>query len=269
MSKEILPPEKMVLHSNSFDGKHKLEFKESSHRYKLDGEHCVGTTTFIKAALPTSQGLSNWKTDQAVMFALSAPDSLDGIELIKTARDAWKEVSQEAADVGTVTHSYAELMSTGKIAEAERLLNQLKYAPKWPIIKSCINKYTEWAKDNVGELIATENLIASPTYMFSGKFDRLDNIKGKIRLRDYKTSKSFYSDQFVQLAAYAIALKEWNNIVVNELEVIRFGKDDGKFETLLIDDPKEILMFKEWAILLRREFDLLKMNNDPRFDWKK
>lgn len=268
MSREIKATSKTES-STSFDGKHVLEFSETSHRYKLDGKACPGVTTVNKSSYPTSEGLINWKMDQAVMFAITAPDELDGLDLIKEARQAWKAPSQEAADIGTVTHAYAELHSLGQHDQAEWLLQKVSTASKFAIIESCVNKYLDWSIQNQGELIKAEGLIASPTHLYCGKFDRLDKVNGKIRIRDYKTSKDIYLDQFIQLGAYAIAIKEWLGLDVEELEVLRFGKDDGSFQPLLINDPAEVEIFKEQAIRCRKTFEFTKLNNDPRFDWKK
>ncbi len=274
MPREIkaLPP--VIESSRSFDGLHEIVFNEKTHRYKwacdCHAKHSsVGTTTFIKASYPTSEGLINWRTDQAVTFAITSPDELDGLGLIQAARIAYKEPAQEAADIGTICHAYAELHSLGKYNEARILEEKVTAVKKWSVISSCINKYLDWSNQNQGKLIQAEGLIASPNYLYCGKFDRLDKVNGKVRLRDYKTSKSIYIDQFIQLAAYAIALKEWNNVDVEELEVLRFGKEDGTFEPLLISDKSEIQVFKDQAIRCRQTFGFLKLNNDPRFDWKK
>jgi hypothetical protein len=62
MPREIkaLPPE--IESSTSADGKHRIEFKDTSHRYKWvcechKGEPAVGATTFIKGGYPTGQGI--------------------------------------------------------------------------------------------------------------------------------------------------------------------------------------------------------------------
>jgi len=97
----------------------------------------------------------------------------------------------------------------------------------------------------------------------------LDRVNGKLILRDYKTSKDIFLEQFIQLAGYAIAIKEWLNLDVEGIEVLRFGKEDGAFENLLISDPAELQMFKDQAIRCRGTFEFSKFGNDARFDWKK
>lgn len=285
MAREIKSPPATILKAESFDKKHVIEFNEGSHRYKLDGKAAVGVTTFIKAGYITSMGLISWYKTQtaiALLNALTVPGEYgllprDGFwplaqesadELIKEAKQADRNVSQEAADVGTICHGFAELHSLGKIEEAQALLEKVRGAEAWPLIAACIDKYMEWALQNKGKLVCAEGLVGSPTYLFCGKFDRLDMVNGKLRLRDYKTSKDIFLDQYIQLGAYSLAIKEWMGLDVEELEVLRFGKEDGTFDTLLIDDPKEVKIFQEQAIRCRMTHQFRKLENDPRWKWE-
>lgn len=284
MSREIKAPEATILEAKSFDGEHVIEFNEGSHRYKMDGKPTVGATTFLKAGFPTSMALVSWfktQTAESLFKSLTVPGE-DGYypregfwpvnedtkkELFKTAKAADRAVTQEAADIGTICHSFAEFDSLGKFDEAQKLLDQVRGAVSWPLISACIEKYAEWKKTNGGTLVQSEALVGSPRYLFCGKIDRLDQVGKKLRLRDYKTSKAIFLDNFIQLGAYSLAIKEWLGLDVAELEILRFGKDDGTFETLVIDDPKEIKMFQEQAIRCRYTYEFLKMNNDPRFKY--
>jgi hypothetical protein len=72
---------------------------------------------------------------------------------------------------------------------------------------------------------------------------------------------------YVQLAAYATAIKEWMGLDVGGLEILRFGKEDGEFETLLIDDPIEIQRFKDQAIRCRETFEFTKWEKDERWSY--
>lgn len=267
--------------STSVDGAHTLVFRDSSHRYKLDGKPCTSVTTFNKSAYPTSIGLINWLKRQTAiaLFNIVEPIRYDNnawphseeakVILFKEAEAANEDVSQEAKDIGTITHKFIELYSLGHREEAESLIAALSGVPTWDLIKNCTDKARLWSQSVKREPYLTEVLCASVKHLFCGRLDRLDKINGKIRIQDYKTSKSIYLDQFIQMAAYIIALKEWHNIEVEEMEVVRFGKEDGAFETLLISDPKEIEIFKQQALRNRETFNFMKMNDDPRFDWRK
>lgn len=306
MAREIKSPPALVSVSTSFDGKHKIEFNETTHRYKLfvngalKGTQQVGVTTFTKGGYVTSMGLISWmkgQTAEALFRLMTVPgdggfipregfwpitEAVKG-QLIKEAKTADKAVAQEAADIGTICHGYAELHSIGKIAEAEALLEMVKTVDAWPLIESCIRKYKEWAAKNRGELVMAEGIAGYVCPMhrepekpnedaecicFCGKFDRLDMVNGKLRLRDYKTSKDIFLEQFIQLGGYRPAIQTWYGRKVDELEVLRFGKDDGTFDTMLIDDQKEIEAFQKQALRCRRTYNFRKLENDPRWAWK-
>lgn len=260
MPKEILSTSAPVIGSKSFDGKHEIQFNESSHRYKWVCEcHAkapsVGVTTFLKAGYPTSMGLVSWmkgQTAEALFAALTVSGNggyfpREGfwpvseqvkIDLIKQAKLADRDTAQEAADIGTILHGYAELHSGGRIREANDLLEQVKGVPQWPMIEKCTNKYLAWDKVRRGTLIAAESLVGSAKYLFCGKIDRLDKVSNRLILRDYKTSKAIFAEQKIQLALYRLAIREWLGLIVDGIEIVRFGKLDGEFETELIEDPK-------------------------------
>ncbi len=306
MPREIKSPPPVIMESKSFDGRHLVQLNESSHRYKLfpngdkKGFQAVGVTTFTKGGWPTSMGLTTWmknQTAEALFSSMTVPGEKGFMPreifpitddakklLVKTAKEADKATAQEAADIGTVTHGYAELHSLGKIKEADELLEMVKGVEAWPLIESCTRKYKEWAATNRGELVMAEGLAAyiclkhrdpekpnedKECLCYCGKFDRLDRINGKLRLRDYKTSKDIFAEQFIQLGGYRAAIKTWYNFDVHEFEVLRFGKDDGSFDPMVIEIPKEVELFQKAAFRCRRNYNDIKFfNNDPRWAWK-
>lgn len=285
MSREITASP--ALTSRSFDGAHEIQFSESSHRYKWTcvchaKSSAVSVTTFLKAGFPTNMALVSWmkgQTAEALFRSLTVPGE-DGFyprqafwpisedtkkDLIKQAKLADRETAQEAADIGTVLHSFAELHSLGQTTEANELLNQVRGVTQWPLIEKCIGKYLEWNSAKKGKLIAAESLVASPTHLFCGKIDRLDKVDGKLILRDYKTSKAVFTEQKIQLATYAIAIKEWLGLTVDGIEIVRFGKLDGEFETELVDDPKVLAELAQQAIRCRQTYGFLNTFDKPRY----
>jgi hypothetical protein len=305
MPREIKSPPPAITVSKSFDEKHLIHFNESSHRYKMfpsgaeKGTQQVGVTTFTKGGWPTSMGLISWyksTTAEAVFAALTVPGEGGYVpreafwpvteetkkDIFKAAKMADRSIAQEAADIGTICHGFAELHSLGKVAEANTLLDQVRNVEAWPLIESCVRKYLEWAAKNQGQLVMAEAVCGyvcpfhrgittdeDECICFCGKFDRLDLVNGKLRLRDYKTSKDIFAEQFIQLGGYRPAIKTWFDRNVEELEVLRFGKDDGTFEAELIDDPKEVERFQRAAFRCRRNYNDVKFfNSDPRWAWK-
>lgn len=286
--REIKGKEPVHMISRSYDGKHVIEFSESSHRYKLDGKSCPGVTTVLKSGYVTSMGLIKWMKGQSINYVwnkLTEPSDPAGKyfaldfhagyteeqkqEIFKEAQAADKKSSQEAADVGTIVHDLAYLTELGETQKVEALQEQIQPLPAKDKILNGFNKFKAWKGQNKDELVASESLVASPSHLFCGKFDRLAKRNGKLVLSDFKTSSSIYLDQYIQLAAYGIACREWLGLNVEGLEVLRFGKEDGEFQTLLVDDPKEIKIFEEQALRCRATHEFRKMEQDERWDWKK
>ncbi len=265
MPREIVSKKAPPLISRSFDGKHTIEFSEASHRYKLDGRSCCGVTTMIKSGLPTSQGLISWQKGQALEHLWNATvnrevDLETKAELFKAAKLADRAVAQEAADVGTILHALAEHCGKGERLEAEALLDKVRGVEKWPQIKSCFDKYLDWESHNRGEYMASEQLIASPMYLYCGKYDLLSKRDGKIVLSDYKTSKAIFLEHKIQLAAYRLALRQWSDIRVDAIEILRFGKTGDEFETEYIDDPQFLADLEEQAVRCRLTYGFVTKN---------
>jgi hypothetical protein len=163
-------------------------------------------------------------------------------------------------------HEYAFLVETkGDVTKFEKAIADLPAAPKIQVWKA-IDKFKAWHKKNNDELVGAELLVASPTYKFCGKFDKLARRNGKLILSDYKSSKDIYLDQFIQMGAYGIAIYEWMGLLIDGMEILRFGKEDGEFETMLIDDKDEMMEFANQAIRCRQTFEFKKLENDLR--WK-
>lgn len=243
----------MILKSTSLDGQHVLEFDEEPHSYTLDGGLVPGVTTFNKEGYPESIYLSMWKAGEAAKYAvnsllgyLSSSNELKQEEIekiVKSSKRAWMVPAKAAASIGTVVHDYAYAHSNGKPFDDAVILQH----PGAQKILSCISQYKEWDSKDECEKVAAEQIVGSVKYRFGGKFDRLDKVKGKLRIRDYKTSSGIYMDMFIQMASYKIAIKEWLGLDVEELEIVRFGKD-GEFETKLVTDPNAISDFEAQAI---------------------
>lgn len=276
MSREIKAPPAAVQTSKSFDGKHEIAFNEGSHRYKWLCEchakaSAVGTTTFLKAGYPTSMGLVSWmkgQTAEALFRSITVPGEgghmpREGfwpitdetkLQLIKDAKLADRDTAQEAADIGTVLHGFSELHSLGKVKESNALLDQVRGVAQWPLIDACVQKYIAWDAQNKGKLVLAEAIVASPTALYCGKIDRLDKTKIGLILRDYKTSKAIFTEQKMQLAMYRRAIREWLGLEVVGIEILRFGKTDGAFETELITDPKILEALEQQGFRCRETY---------------
>jgi hypothetical protein len=270
--------EELFIDSKDKLGLHRLLFNEKKHKYILDGNHIPGATTFCKGGYPTSEALISWQKGQAASYALDIGFQLGLVgeplaetrkkEIIKEAKKKDKEAAKSAAAIGTLVHEWCYQLET-KGNPSEELVAKIMQHPDRIKIENGINKFTEWKKGNQDEIVLSESIVASLVHNYGGKFDCLRRRNGILILSDFKTSSAIYLDYFIQLGAYCLAVKEWLGLSPLGLEVLRFGKEDGEFQTMLIDDPNEIKAFEEQAIECRKTYKFrLEWENDERFKWK-
>lgn len=270
----------MALIQSSKDN-HYLTFDDEKHRYTLDGQRVPGATTFGKGGYPTSEALTGWMIGQGSNYTAVKikqlieakenphyPTNEELKQIIKESKQAHRAVAEEAANIGTIVHDFAYLTELGRTREALQMLSEFEDVPQWTEINNGIKKFEEWKAGNKDVIVATEAIVASVEEQYGGKFDRLATRDGKLVLSDFKTSNGFYVDQFIQLGAYSKAIKEWLGLNVEAYEILRFGKEKGEFETMLIDNQAELQAFIDQAILCRRTYKFkLKWDSDKRFKW--
>lgn len=250
-------------------GENYLTFDDEKHIYNLNGEIVPGVTGFIKGGLPTAFYLTSWMIGKGAEFVVNYfrdwrtsedefPNADKVKELIKRAKTAYRKDAQAAADIGSIVHDYAYLVETNHPDRAQALIDIASYRADWAKIKNGIDKFVEWKKENNDEVVGAEQIVASVDHQFGGKFDRL-GLRGKrLVLSDFKTSNGIYLDQFIQLGAYALAIKEWLGKTVDEIEILRFGKESGEFEVKGFKRKTDIKAFMDQAIRCRETFECVK-----------
>lgn len=262
-----------IIHSQDISKTHSLLFNEDTHRYTLDGNHVPGVTTFCKGGYPISEGLISWQKGEAAKYALDIGFQLGLVgdplsetrkkEILKEAKTKDKEKSEAAAELGTLLHDFAYYSELNNKEKVQEVLTIAERHPEWQKIKNEIDKFEAWKKENEDEMVASESIVASPIHQAAGKFDRLARRNGLLILSDFKTSNSIYIDHKIQLAAYRFMIREWLDLEVNGIEILRFGKDDGQFETELITDLKLLQELEMQAIRCRQTYAFkLKYENE-------
>lgn len=246
---------------------HFLTYKEETepkpvHSYTLDGDHVPGATTMGHGGYPTSEALISWMKSQSAEAAFDIgfklgkvgvpPTDTERKEIIKTAKSADKKKSKEAAEIGSLVHEYCYQLEMTKVSE--ELLSKIKQHPDKDKIELGIEKFTEWKKTNEDKIVASEQIVASITHKYGGKFDRLATRNGVLILSDFKTSSGIWVDHKIQLAAYRIAIREWLGLDVQGIEILRFGKEDGTFEAELVTDPNTLSDLEQQAIRCRETY---------------
>lgn len=233
---------------------HVLEHDEESHIYLLDNKILAGVTSIISNGYPKSQRIVDWQIKEGVKWFWNEVNGMDPTivddklpELLKKAPIAYKVGLEEAGDIGTAVHDLAYMYTKDGKAD----VSVYKDDPNYVTIVKCFEQFVEWTCTNSDTIIALEELVCSPEHMFAGRFDRLANRGGVVVLSDYKTSSSFYISQFVQMAAYAIAIKEWMDIEVQDIEIVRFDKKTGSLSTRNLTQLAETVKLKPKTVMKR------------------
>lgn len=258
--------------SISYGGKHTIVL-DDKHQYKLDGKRVVGTTTFIKESLPTSRGLIQWEMGHALRkgWELGQANIILTDESIKTgiveAVETGKKKSKEAALVGSCVHQYAEVFEKESPETAEKMKEEFKEKKDFEKILKGIEGFLRWKEGRKERPVHTEKVVAyvCPSCKnnqehrlclnYGGMFDRLSEVNGKLTLTDYKTSGGIYWDMFVQLGAYSNAIRQWDNLEVQALEIVRFDKETGEVEEMRLD---VVQAAEEQALICRKTYEFQK-----------
>jgi hypothetical protein len=247
----------LIQRTFNYDGMtHYLTFDDEKHIYILDGELVPGATD-VKKGYPTSFVLEQWGRGKAAEYVLDAlTEECDGKrypktdvnwplkkthikELIKEAKNATQRVLEETADVGTIMHDYCYAIRLRKHYDDTRLLGHKDEAT----IRQRFLEVDKWCaeRDKEETVVAAEEIVGSCLYKFAGKFDvvvrRHDT--GNFRLQDYKSSKGFYVDQFIQAGGYRQAIKETLRLDIRELEIIRFNDNTEEPDPMLMTEGIE------------------------------
>lgn len=196
----------MLVESRSIDGQHVLQFDEDKHKYWLDGELVPGATA-VNSSYPKAEGLIQWMIKQ-------------GIEEHKS-----KTKLRRASDIGTVVHDFAYKLEKGLPFD----FAPVEASPHRDAMMKAIGEVQAWKAKNQDEVLMAEVIVASVTMRGAGKFDSLRKRADKVVLSDWKTAKSIYVTNFIQLGGYRRMLREWLGVTVDLLEIVKFPKEEKGF----------------------------------------
>jgi len=197
-----------------------------------DGERVPGVTTVIGGNL-------GWNKQQLMWWANQ--QGLQG----KNHRD----VSDAAADVGTVAHALVEKELKGEVIEWPKLgldagldEKQLKQA------ENAFTAFKEW-RDLVNfKLLYSEHTIVHDELGYGGQID-VAAVQSRVSIIDLKTSKDVYPDHKIQIAAYGELYNyEHPEAPVEAYYILRIGKD-GSFAYYYFPDLS--LEWEAFKCLLR------------------
>lgn len=203
-----------------YNGTVELIFNTKGHRYTVNGESKVGVTSIL--SIINKPALIQWAVNEGVSYIkenLKAGTTYDEIELhniLENAKKAHRVRKTEAADFGTLAHSWIEKYIKGE--NPEPLVNKT--------LQNAINVFLKWVDEKNVKFIASEQPIYSKKYDYCGTYDFLCEIDGKRYIGDLKTSKGIYGEYHMQLAAYRYAVEEETQTPVDGCLIVRIPKTE-------------------------------------------
>jgi hypothetical protein len=230
-------------------GNDTIVFYPNSHRYKVKGEKTyLLSPSSIVGMLDKSGPLLIWATRLTVDYVknyiaqkgiVEMPTD-QVLELIEIAASQHTVKKDEAADVGTLIHDYAEAFAKFKLGMTARPevpdvhtmfpanseeANDLMQAQ----VENGIKAFLTWVKDHKVEYLHSEYFVYNPEIGYAGRTDAIAMVDGELTILDYKTGKSIYSSHRYQAAGYYLAVQH-DGIHPTRSAILLFNKEDGSFK---------------------------------------
>jgi len=129
------------------------------------------------------------------------------------------------------------------------------------LAKVCLKKFFDWQDENHFEPLQIETDLVSEQHQYGGRMDLYGILHGKKTLLDIKTSKAIYPEHFTQVAGGYRRLARENGMEVEDVRILRIGRDDKEgFECLGIS-PALTEVHDELFLLCRKIYELKKKVN--------
>ena len=177
-----------------------------SHKYKKDGFEYPSVTTIISDCTDKSGALTQWAANMTSQYAISwiddhsycdlntgswVVDSEHMEEVLEDARFNFRNVSQEALDIGSAVHDAIEYY----------LIKGMTPELKDDKAKSGFDAFLKFEDDHKLKPLGLEETVYGNCW--AGKLDYRGLFDGKKYVIDWKSSKAIYaSDYGPQIAAY-------------------------------------------------------------------
>lgn len=223
-----------------YKGTVELCFDEGRHRFTVAGEPVVGVTS-CTGIIDKSRQLIYWAVNLSRDFLLLhhkelvADDKGDRIlELIEEASKQHQVKKDEAADLGTQAHKWAELFIKAKSKK------DIPPIPDNPQVRNAVLAFLKWVDEHEVEFLSSERFVYSKKYRYAGIMDAEAVIGRKRCVVDFKTSKGFYNEFRFQVAAYQAAVEEeTGKKYTGDKWIVKFGKETGEFEARQFPEHEE------------------------------
>ena len=207
-----------------------LDFSKEKHSYFLDGEKIHSVTRVIDACFP--KYLVDWAVKEGAEAYLNAWNQGEVQDRYDLIINAHKEISTEAADIGSAVHDWIEEYIKGN-------------DPAEPLVgENCISAFRDWHKKTDVTWLHSELKVLYKTdnYCFAGTVDAVAEINGRLYVIDFKTSKAIYKSYYLQVAAYVMAVKKQLGLDCEGI-ILRLDKETGKYQEKIFKASDHFRMF--------------------------
>jgi len=187
------------------------------------------SVTTILGLLDKSGALIPWAVKNTIRYIRENQHKMDSIECLQKAATEYRNVSQEALDIGSQVHDLIECyIKHGK---------DKSYMAKYnDAVQNAFLAFLDWEEKHNVEWLETEQSIYSPAYCYAGTLDFISRIDGKIYCGDFKTSKAIYSEHYMQIAAYMKARIHCNGQEVK----LHYSFDNNEYNKKITYKPYDI-----------------------------
>lgn len=168
---------------------------------------------------------------------------------IKESKSAHKDKLEDAGEVGHKAHAWVEEYIKASITNENTDACWAFDVPREdPRVTNCTLAALKWMTDHNLRWKFTERKIYSRSFKYAGTMDGLafvdscndpkccpNSFKDHLAVIDWKTSNQLYIEYVLQTAAYRKAYQEETGEVIDDIFIVKLGKEDGEFEAWHIE----------------------------------
>lgn len=207
------------------------------HYHEIDGELLARVTSITgQLAKPP---LVPWAAKCAVDYIFNYLKS-DVYEIetfkqtLQDARTEYKRQSDEAKEIGEIVHS--TIHDKLVIVDSDSILYLTKMMFSSKEIGNCYNAFRDWHNKFNSRPMVLEQIVHNKRRKRAGRFDFFGYIKApewrkhRLYLIDWKTSKSLYFEDLIQIALYFYDYQLLTGTKIDGAANLRLDKNTGKYQ---------------------------------------
>jgi len=228
-----------------YDGEETLRYDPVKHVYyrvSEDGLEVLEGVSTVSHIVDKSDILIPWACKmmaQAILLSPGIPEDRAAFEkLVLGSKSAHKDKLEDAGNIGKQAHEWIENYIRKQLGLAY-VLN----TPTDERVMSACAAALDWMQKHNVRWLSTEQKVYSRLYRYAGTMDGRCltdscsdpnccpiSFKDKKTLADWKTSNYLYIEFILQTGAYKKAYEEETGDLLDDIWVIRLGKEDGEFD---------------------------------------